>query len=448
MSRLIGHLPTRTMLKLLAAWIVLAIFNFALIVAGLNPGTPRKFPISVLDGPTIHLSGLPFAALFLLLLFFGLGQGSRLNVFQVWILGLALIVLGNLAQGGLDAAFYKPFYESGIQYYHDAIEITDWQGWLREFNVNQPGLLEHAKTHPPAAVLLHYLLLSVADGRLFLLAGSFTLISSLVIPLVWWILRTVGLSVRQCSLLALLFSVIPAVNIYSAVSLDGVIATLSTVFLLGMVTIIRRGISVSGVVAVLTGALLTNMLSFSGLFLYGTGLLLALREIILHKRYGLLVVLLISLLLGLGVYILMLQLSGYDHVDAFLTASRIENPNGFRAFHVPVEYVMTRVEGVAEIALFLSIPVLAILLHQPERKASLYSVIRSYDPILIAGLAVLLLILLAGAYRTGETARACLFIYPYLVLGLRNAQEPMLRSLISAAGLQTIVMQVFGGFFW
>lgn len=52
--------------------------------------------------------------------------------------GWALIVLGNLMQGGFVEAFLKPFYASSNQYYSDAILVQNWRDWLANFNLNQP----------------------------------------------------------------------------------------------------------------------------------------------------------------------------------------------------------------------------------------------------------------------------------------------------------------------
>ena len=60
----------------------------------------------------------------------------------------------------------------------------------------------------------------------------------------------------------------------------------------------------------------------------------------------------------------------------------------------------------------------------------------------------LIAIWLTVAYRTGETARACLFIYPYLLIMLSNISLPMLRNLSIIAGPQTLFMQLFGYYYW
>jgi hypothetical protein len=121
-------------------------------------------------------------------------------------------------------------------------------------------------------------------------------------------------------------------------------------------------------------------------------------------------------------------------VQAFVTASKSENPNGFQAIGVPIHYWLTRQENIWNIAIFTSIPVLAVLVRKRP------------DDVTAAGVLVLLLMFITGAYRTGETARACMFIYPFLFLSLKDLPAPFLRRLTLAAGVQTILMQALGGY--
>jgi len=273
----INHIPIKTMLKILLFWCALVCLNCALIRANLNPGTPHFFPISAFSIKT-HFSGLLSTILFLIVFFISLKYSVRFNMLHVWIIGLTLIILGNLAQGSVDTAFYKPFYELNIPYYHDATQITDWRAWLSSFNINQPELSLHSRTHPPFAVILHYFVLIIGSHKSFITAGLFILLSTLSIILIWQIMKSLRLHPQQCSQLALLFSVIPAFNIYSALSLDGIIATTCTISLLGMVKIVNRGVSLSGTLLFIGGILLTNLLTFGGTFLVATACLIAMRN--------------------------------------------------------------------------------------------------------------------------------------------------------------------------
>ncbi|MFC1490452.1 hypothetical protein ACFL6K_04510 [Candidatus Latescibacterota bacterium] len=448
MINVLKNFPYKTIVKIIIVYIILAVCNVILIKSGFDTGAPVYFPISIFTGPTIHLTGLPYVLLFLIILFFSVKYGNRLNIYQVWILGITLIIVGNLAQGGVDDAFYKPFYTSEIQYYHEAEKITEWPVWLSNFNNNQIELTDHARTHPPFAVLLHDFLLNIGNHSLFILAFSFTLLSSLLIILVWKIMQTLGISDQRSSQLALLFSVIPAFNIYSVVSLDGVIGMFSTLCLLGIVIISRHGLKVSGVVFFTAGIIMTNLLTFGGTFLFAVAGLIGFREFIIHKKYHTFVALLISILTGLFIYLIFVHYFGYDHIKSFLTASKIENEGGFLALHAPVKYLITRIEDVAEIALFLSIGLLSLLFHRKYLHLNIFDIRDNNTSIFISGICTLIFIFLLGAFKTGETARACLFIYPFIFIALRNLDDETISSATLFAGIQTIIMQTFGGYFW
>lgn len=441
--------PWQTYAYILGGWIIIAIFNFAIQKAGVQTNTPFLFPISIFHGPLLHLSGLGYLILFLALMFFSTKFINKFSAWAVFSSGLALIILGNLGQGGLDAGFLKPFYDTGIQYYHDAVKITDWQSWLGGFNSIQPELQDHSRTHPPFAILIHYFALALSGGSITALSSVFVLFSFFTIPLVWLIFRELGTEKVERNLLSLLFSLIPAVNIYAAVGLDGVIMTASTVFLLGLVIVFNREkAGVAGILLCIAGFVMTNMLSFGGVFLTAAGLLLGTWEFLLKKKINILGVTILSGIFFLIIIIFLKKYYAYDHILSFITASHLENPEGFRALAHPWEYVMTRIEDVCEIALFFSIGCLAVFFDRSKIKSFFRSFKKNEILLMFSGVLVLLMMFASGAFRTGETARACLFIYPYLFLGLMRMEERRLRDLVYLAGIQTAAMQLFGGYFW
>ena len=56
---------------------------------------------------------------------------------------------------------------------------------------------------------------------------------------------------------------------------------------------------------------------------------------------------------------------------------------------------------------------------------------------------------LTGAYGTGETARACLYIYPFfLLLLIRITTIQTLLNIAYIALFQTFFMQMLGDYFW
>jgi hypothetical protein len=139
---------------------------------------------------------------------------------------------------------------------------------------------------------------------------------------------------------------------------------------------------------------------------------------------------------------------GYDHLEALATASRLENPRGFRGLATPLDYALTRIECVAEIAVFFSLPALAVWWRERLLRRPPFDLRRDGDRIEAAGCLALAALLVTGAFWTGETARACLFFQPYLLLGLRDAPPRTLAAVAVAGGAQTVAMQLFANFFW
>jgi len=162
-----GGIPIGAVIRITLALALVWAVNFTLLATGHRTGCPATFPIAILLGPPFHPRGVPYALAYLLVLGFGLRM-PRLGAGQAWALGLLLLVFGNLAQGGFDAGYLKPFYEpylgAHVQYFDDAVRIQRPGAWLSEFNTLQPHLLIHSRTHPPFAVLLHYVVLQRRGG--------------------------------------------------------------------------------------------------------------------------------------------------------------------------------------------------------------------------------------------------------------------------------------------
>jgi hypothetical protein len=445
----ISRQPWRWLVAVVAAWIALAVFNYVVLKLGLESETPLLFPISGLGHPTFHVTGLPWLAAFAVVAALAVRNAEKLPGPAVFAAALALIVLGNLGQGGVDVGFLRPFYESGFQYYHDALKVTSWREWLAGFNQNQTTLFRHSQTHPPFAVLLHYLVLQGTGGSVAALSAVFVLVSAASVVVVRATAATLGASREQRNLLALLFALLPAVNIYTAASLDGVILATSSLFLLGLARLhVRERFDPVGAGLVFAGLLLTNLLTYGGVFLIAVGIAAGGYDLVRRRHAHTLAAVLVSLLLAAAAFLGIARAGGYDHAAGFLTASRIENPHGFRGFAEPAEYVMTRLEDVCEIALFFSFGCLAALLAARERGLRAFDLRDPGGRLALIGVGVLALLFLTGAYRTGETARGCLFIYPYLILTLARRDGQTLRDLCVLAAAQTAAMQLTGSFFW
>jgi hypothetical protein len=441
---------------ILITLIVLQTGNAALLAGGYALETPRVwFPISVFPGsPSLHwnglAAGLSCAVVFLLVLFLSIRFVDQLPFPWMLALAIALLVLGNMIQGTVSSAFLNPFTSSDVQYYHDAVKISAPLPWLRAFNDTQASLNLHSCTHPPFAVLIHWLFYSI--GGTAGLAVAFTLFSFAQIPLFYVLAKTVIINhfegtvapAGSAKALTLLYVLLPAVNIYSVISLDAVIAVTFLCALLGLVLTDRRLTTVNLAILVV-GFCAANALTFGGIYLAGLLGILALYRAVRNRSYNLLFG---AVACGACAFLLALVAFlwfGYDHVQAFLTATRLENPQGFRLLADPVEYLGTRVEGVSEILLFLGVGVLATLLRQFHRAESRNTMARLIGK---TGIAVCLLMFISGTFRTGETARCCLFIYPYLLMFSRGLSLVSIKDMAVWAGVQTAYMQTIGNYFW
>ena len=118
-------------------------------------------------------------------------------------------------------------------------------------------------------------------------------------------------------------------------------------------------------------------------------------------------------------------------------------------FTDPANYFFTRLEDIAEILFFLG-PFLLVLFVRGIRSVKL----RPLDVLTVLGCLTMLGMFVVGAWRTGETARACGFIYPFLLFPVgRYLDEievgrPERLQLASVVFLQAVGMQVFGNYFW
>ncbi len=113
---------------------------------------------------------------------------------------------------------------------------------------------------------------------------------------------------------------------------------------------------------------------------------------------------------------------------------------------------MTRLENAGDILVFFG-PFLLVLFGRGVRLMRA-GVCRELFLLTALGIITLLAMFLTGAFRTGETARACLFIYPYLTFpvavclqhyGCGNADRQVLLWLVFG---QTLAMQTLAGYYW
>jgi hypothetical protein len=144
-------------------------------------------------------------------------------------------------------------------------------------------------------------------------------------------------------------------------------------------------------------------------------------------------------------YLLILKYScQYDYFQSFITSAVFDTSCGARYTNRPITYLSTRFECICDILLMLSLGLLALFpkfkFKNLEEKLSL--------SIASGGILIISMAILGGIFRTGETARASMFIYPYLLLLFLDEKPEMIKFAAYLAGFQTVIMQAIGNYFW
>lgn len=425
-------------------WVVIAGANFYYQLQGGFTGTGPLFPISVIYPNQFLWSGFVFAFLFLLAGIFAFKYSEKLNVYLLFAVAIVLVVLGNLSQGDFDTAFLQPFYFKGRQYYADAINITDGTVWLQDFTKNLEHFQLHTRTHPPFVTLLHYWILQMSSIET--LAIFFFAIGCISFPIFYKILKYLDFEESRRKWMMLLFAIVPSVNIYLLVSIDSLVLTSTLIFLLGFARIFNKNkIDVVSFLLISLGMIITNLITFSGLFLFAFLGCFSFYYVLKGKWNFVWLSLMTTVVFVLS-FLMIYATTSYDHLDTFVQASHSENPYGFRLLHQPFVYFMTRLEDIGEIFLFLSFGFLAVFFS----KKSGTEVFK--DPkiniLFFSATAALSAMLLTGAYGTGETARACLFLVPYFLILLKNIDREQFIILFYLCLFQTFGMQMIGNFYW
>lgn len=440
------HFPIKTMLIIIGVWLVLALGNFLSIEYGVYLGVDLFFPFSVLYPSEFLWQGFIFSFLFGVAGVYCWDKVERFSLLQVLLCCILLVFLGNMMQGSFDNAFLKPFYWKGQQYYSDAIKVTDAADFLRTFEEKQDTFLLHTKTHPPFVVLIHYYLLQISGGSIVFLSLVFTGFAMLIFPIMMRIWQNFDFPALQIKKLLLLLAIVPSVNIYTLVSLDGLILVSVALALWAVSEVYKVGkVSLFSIILTVLSIVISNSLSFSGLFVIAFLGILALVQLWKRDaRFAWLggISLMISILVFLGYY----YIGGYNHWEVFRAASASENRYGFMLFSIPHIYFATRLQDIAEIMMFLSLPFITLWF---DRKYSASFLEDSFTKtVAYSAIFVLLLMFSTGAYGTGETARACLFIVPFIFILVRKIPAITFTIVYFLCVMQTLIMQTVGNFFW
>jgi hypothetical protein len=425
------------------------------LIEKVQGATPTYWPISIF---TIRLGrlrlewaiGTTIAAIVVVVVAGAYCRRRDTGIAPIVVAGVVLLGLSNLVHG-FDHGFVAPL-ATREGYYQMAPAVTDPLAFIRTYEANQLSYVVHARTHPPGAVLTFALFERVFGSRV-LVSAAIALVSLPTSAV--FLYRLVGTYYERdvARYVTVLFVLLPAVQIYYLASLDALIATL----MLGAVYFFTRESRLATL-----GTFACLLVASFQMFL-AVVLLPVLAAIALDRREKR--VPFTAILVGLiGCYILADIALGYNYLDSFVLASNQQNPGGFLLTAEPAWYVYTRLEDIAEFALFFTPFVLVLAIRgvralQRDVLGSggwLPANVPEREPLLIAGVAVasFAALLVAGVYHTGETARGAIYLYPFLLLPVaaalrRIAPDERERWLLAAAVFgQTLVMQLVGGYLW
>jgi hypothetical protein len=357
----------------------------------------------------------------------------------VIVTGFALIIGSNLIQG-LEEGLADPVAadefndEATPQYYHDAVKITDPGAFFRNYTALQPTLYMHARTHPPGPVLLMYALnKGLREPALISLVIAAVAVTTA--GCFFYKLLVAEVQPRLAGFMTFLFLLLPSVQIYYLATVDALVAAL----LLGVFYCFKRATALH-LCAAATLLTISFMLTFLAVWIVPVlcGYELIKRRNIMRGSAVVLAV--------MAVYVALYFASGFNLLASFRTASAIENEHGFMLLHNPLDYFVSRAQSIGELILFFG-PYLGLLFVRSVRGSQ-----RDLGTWLALGSFALLLA--AGTFRVGETARVCNFLYPFLLLPVarylnqRDAGNSEKTQLVWLVFGQTILMQAAGSYFW
>jgi hypothetical protein len=403
-------------------FIPLNIFFRLLHAAFPNADIPEGWPISEGRFSLPTGTGILFALLAIGSYFVYRSKKGSLKTFGLLgVLALAFFGL-NLAHGVRSSMVAVNASDSiETEYYQDAARYRSVGEVLRNYNRDQTTLGMHSASHPPLPVAV-----SVAAKQLF---GDQPEVIAIVLGTIIFACYFLLLSEASDSSRFLLSTWL-ALLTYSMFTFDGIIALITLVIAKGLMD--KR----YWVLAFIPVGLMFNF----GFIIPVLGLLT--WQAVARKN---LLTAIIAAVWTAAFLILINFGTGYNFWEGFRTASRIENADGFRLFVDPISFICTRLENVAEILWFggpVGLWLVSTIRHWPAENRKLITIVFS----------IMMLAFLTGAYHTGETARACLFVIPIFSLAalewIKKLPEENIRQAAQTQLGFAVLVGVLMNFFW
>lgn len=372
----------------------------------------------------------------------------------LWLLIIATNLLQGFYQGfHLPTTSDNPFDSS---YYQDARLINNPINFIKNYVTLQPHLGYHSRVHPPLPVLFHYGLNHITTNPII-----HSLIISLISLVSVWIVYKFSAQYTNrtnATLTATIYGLLPAYQIYALASIDALIATVFIATLFSYTFFGKKSLT-------------HLLLLISALFTFGYIWLIPVLYVVtlitrknVFKDFGLLIVTNVLLLF------LVQLLFGYNYAQSFKLAVSFENTHFFLdSAYALFSYLATRIQDILEPILFLG-PIITLLIFKaiywlnlkPVKlmrnlvTATPINIPKTHTPgyIALAGLISFIGFIMTGAYYTGETARAALYLIPTLSIALApyldtfHLKENHRQLIIISIIIQTTIMQLFGHYSW
>ena len=143
-----------------------------------------------------------------------LNNYKKLNYWSLFSSYIIIILLGNLSQGSLHYTFLRSFIDTDFQYFHDVIQIKNGYDFIAHYNTIQDTLTMHAKTHPPFAVWIQYILYTFFNKSVLGLSIGLSVLGLMSFIPLYKILTYFNLEKSRKNLLIIIFTILLLLEYY------------------------------------------------------------------------------------------------------------------------------------------------------------------------------------------------------------------------------------------
>jgi hypothetical protein len=391
----------------------------------------------------------------------------KLSIYIIVLFGTLLIIFSNLISGW-NTGVVSAIGANG-EIYADAVQIINPITFISEFEYLQDSLTVHARTHPPGAVLIIYVLYILFNSP-GIIAIVICVISSLLSAFFLNGIFKKFFKGEIPKYMVFLYLLLPAIQVYYLANIYAIVSTL----IIGVIYFYLHDKRIISIIGSVICIFLATFISFMAFFIVGC---LCVYEILNLKRKGSLhsgtflsrdgikgilrdSQRLLTIIAGIiGIYGILLFALGFNYINSFIAAVAAETSQGWELITNPFEYFTTRIKNVMDIIMFFG-PVLIVLFYKGFKSLKDNKQTNELSTqlfhLVTASIITLLSIFILGAYDHGETARAAMFIYPFLLIPvaffLSNQDNRILKFemgiLLFVIFGQAIFMQLIGNYVW